>query len=61
MYQQDDRDIRAERAAQKLETRHAMLLRCRLPGGDYYDAMAELIDKFAADNTIYDGIRPDQQ
>lgn len=33
MYQQDDRDIRAERAAQKLEPRHAMLLRCRLPGG----------------------------
>ena len=31
MYQQDDRDIRAERAAQKLEPRHAMLLRCRLP------------------------------
>jgi sulfite reductase (NADPH) hemoprotein beta-component len=26
MYQQDDRDIRAERAAQKLEPRHAMLL-----------------------------------
>ncbi|MCQ4033877.1 hypothetical protein FK513_27945, partial [Klebsiella pneumoniae] len=33
MYQQDDRDIRAERATQKLEPRHAMLLRCRLPGG----------------------------
>ena len=30
MYQQDDRDIRAERAEQKLEPRHAMLLRCRL-------------------------------
>ena len=33
MYQQDDRDIRAERAAQKLEPRHALMLRCRLPGG----------------------------
>lgn len=33
MYQQDDRDIRAERAEQKLEPRHAMMLRCRLPGG----------------------------
>lgn len=33
MYQQDDRDIRAERAEQKLEPRHAMLLRCRLPVG----------------------------
>ncbi|MDN5681660.1 MAG: sulfite reductase subunit beta, partial [Ewingella sp.] len=26
MYQQDDRDIRAERAEQKLEPRHAMML-----------------------------------
>lgn len=33
MYQQDDRDIRAERAQQMLEPRHAMMLRCRLPGG----------------------------
>ncbi len=33
MYQQDDRDIRAERVEQKLEPRHAMMLRCRLPGG----------------------------
>lgn len=32
MYQQDDRDIRASRAEQKLEPRHAMMLRCRLPG-----------------------------
>lgn len=30
MYQQDDRDIRAERTEQKLEPRHAMMLRCRL-------------------------------
>lgn len=33
MYQQDDRDIRAERAEQKLEPRHAMMLRCRLRAG----------------------------
>lgn len=32
MYQQDDRDIRAERAEEKLEPRYAMMLRCRLPG-----------------------------
>ncbi len=38
MYQQDDRDIRAERAAQKL-SRYAMLLALP-PAGDYYDAMA---------------------
>ena len=33
MYQQDDRDIRAERAEQKLAPRHALLLRGRAPGG----------------------------
>lgn len=33
MYQQDDRDIRAERAKQKLEPLHNVMLRCRLPGG----------------------------
>lgn len=57
MYQQDDRDIRAERAAQKLEPRHAMLLRCRLPGGVITTTQWKAIDKFAADNTIYGSIR----
>lgn len=57
MYQQDDRDIRAERAAQKLEPRHAMLLRCRLPGGVITTTQWQAIDKFAADNTIYGSIR----
>ena len=33
MYEQDDRDIRAERGAQKLEPLKSMMLRCRLPGG----------------------------
>ena len=33
MYEQDDRDIRAERAEEKLEPLKFMLLRCRLPGG----------------------------
>lgn len=33
MYQQDDRDIRPERAAQKLEPLHNVMLRARLPGG----------------------------
>ena len=32
MYEQDDRDIRAERAEEKLEPLKFMLLRCRLPG-----------------------------
>ena len=33
MYEQDDRDIRNERGAQKLEPLKSMMLRCRLPGG----------------------------
>ncbi|MBC3945352.1 assimilatory sulfite reductase (NADPH) hemoprotein subunit [Erwinia persicina] len=57
MYQQDDRDIRAERAEQKLEARHAMMLRCRLPGGIMTPTQWLAIDKFAADNTIYGSIR----
>lgn len=33
MYEQDDRDIRAERVEQKLEPLKNVMLRCRLPGG----------------------------
>ncbi|WP_343554585.1 assimilatory sulfite reductase (NADPH) hemoprotein subunit [Pantoea sp.] len=57
MYQQDDRDIRAERAAQKLEPRHAMMLRCRLPGGIITPTQWLAIDKFATEKTIYGSIR----
>lgn len=57
MYQQNDRDIRAERAAQKLEPRHAMMLRCRLPGGVITPTQWQAIDKFAAENTLYGSIR----
>lgn len=57
MYQQDDRDIRAERAEQKLEPRHAMMLRCRLPGGIMTPKQWLGIDKFAEENTIYGSIR----
>ena len=57
MYQQDDRDIRAERAGQKLEPRHAMMLRCRLPGGIMTPKQWLGIDKFAEDNTLYGSIR----
>ncbi|PYG46146.1 sulfite reductase (NADPH) hemoprotein beta-component [Pantoea sp. AG1095] len=57
MYQQDDRDIRAERVAQKLEPRHAMMLRCRLPGGIITPTQWLAIDKFATDKTIYGSIR----
>lgn len=57
MYQQDDRDIRAERAEQKLEPRHAMMLRCRLPGGIITPKQWLGIDRFAENNTIYGSIR----
>ena len=57
MYQQDDRDIRAERAEQKLEPRHAMMLRCRLPGGINTPKQWLAIEKFAAENTLYGSVR----
>lgn len=56
MCQQDDRDIRAERAEQKLEPRHAMMLRCRLPGGVMTPEQWLGIDKFAAESTLYGSI-----
>lgn len=57
MYQQDDRDIRAERAQQKLEPRHAMMLRCRLPGGVMTPQQWLGIDRFATEHTLYGSIR----
>ncbi|UPS62071.1 assimilatory sulfite reductase (NADPH) hemoprotein subunit [Providencia rettgeri] len=57
MYQQDDRDIRAERAEQKLEPRHTMMLRCRLPGGIITPKQWLDIDKFATDHTLYGSVR----
>ncbi|MDC9582631.1 assimilatory sulfite reductase (NADPH) hemoprotein subunit [Xenorhabdus sp. PR6a] len=57
MYQQDDRDIRTERAEQKLEPRHAMMLRCRLPGGIITPNQWLGIDRFATENTLYGSIR----
>lgn len=57
MYQQDDRDIRAERAKQKLEPLHNVMLRARLPGGVITPDQWLAIDKFAADHTMYCSIR----
>ncbi|VFP88567.1 assimilatory sulfite reductase (NADPH) hemoprotein subunit [Candidatus Erwinia haradaeae] len=57
MYQQDDRDLRAERAEQKLDAKHAMMLRCRLPGGVITAEQWLAIDKFATENTLYGSIR----
>ncbi|QCZ92538.1 assimilatory sulfite reductase (NADPH) hemoprotein subunit [Salinimonas iocasae] len=57
MYQQDDRDIRPERAKQKLEPLHNVMLRARLPGGIITPDQWQVIDKFAADHTLYGSIR----
>lgn len=57
MYQQDDRDIRAERIAQKLEPLHTVMLRVRLPGGIIRPEQWGALDQFAADHTLYGSIR----
>ncbi|MFT4941574.1 MAG: sulfite reductase (NADPH) hemoprotein beta-component [Paraglaciecola sp.] len=57
MYQQDDRDIRAERAKQKLEPLQNVMLRARLPGGIITPQQWLAIDKFAQEHTLYGSIR----
>ncbi len=57
MYQQDDRDIRAERQKQKLEPLHNVMLRARLPGGVITPQQWLVIDKFAKEHTMYGSIR----
>ncbi|MDO5070824.1 MAG: assimilatory sulfite reductase (NADPH) hemoprotein subunit, partial [Neisseria zoodegmatis] len=57
MYEQDDRDIRAERVEQKLEPLKNVMLRCRLPGGIIQPAQWLGIDEFATDHTLYGSIR----
>ena len=57
MYEQDDRDIRAERVGQKLEPLKNVMLRCRLPGGIIQPKQWLGIDKFATEQTIYGSIR----
>ncbi len=57
MYQQDDRDIRAERAKQKLEPLHNVMLRARLPGGVITPQQWLVIDKFAEEHSMYGSIR----
>ncbi|AFP84553.1 assimilatory sulfite reductase (NADPH) hemoprotein subunit [secondary endosymbiont of Ctenarytaina eucalypti] len=57
MYQQDDRDRRAERAEAKMEPLINIMLRCRLPGGVITPKQWLGIDAFAAENTIYGSIR----
>lgn len=57
MYEQDDRDIRAERLEQKLEPNKNVMLRCRLPGGIIQPKQWIGIDQFASENTLYGSIR----
>ncbi|MBQ4839253.1 assimilatory sulfite reductase (NADPH) hemoprotein subunit [Pseudoalteromonas luteoviolacea] len=57
MYQQDDRDIRAERAKQKLEPLHNVMLRARMPGGIIQPDQWLAIDRFAEEKTSYGSIR----
>ncbi|PJO77497.1 assimilatory sulfite reductase (NADPH) hemoprotein subunit [Neisseria sp. N177_16] len=57
MYEQDDRDIRAERLEQKLEPLKNVMLRCRLPGGIIKPQQWLGIDKFAGESTLYGSIR----
>ena len=57
MYQQDDRDIRAERQKQKLEPMHNVMLRARMPGGIIKPEQWVAIDKGAEEKTEYGSIR----
>ena len=57
MYQQDDRDIRAQRAAQKLEPLLTVMLRVRLPGGIIRPEQWGALDEFATHHTLYGSIR----
>lgn len=57
MYLQDDRDIRPERAKQKLEPLHNVMLRARMPGGIITPEQWLVIDKFASDHTMYGSLR----
>ncbi|PMM07809.1 sulfite reductase subunit beta [Vibrio breoganii] len=57
MYQQDDRDYRNERAKQKLEPLHNVMLRARMPGGVITPKQWLAIDKFATESTMYGSIR----
>lgn len=49
-YQQDDRDLRAERRKQKLEPLYSFMIRARLPGGiatsEQYKVLADIAQKY---------------
>jgi sulfite reductase (NADPH) hemoprotein beta-component len=56
-YQQDDRDLRTERKAQKLEPLHSFMLRARVPGGVCTPAQWIDIDAIASKLTTNGSIR----
>ncbi|MGN6893604.1 sulfite reductase subunit beta, partial [Neisseria sp. P0015.S009] len=56
MYEQDNRDIRAERNDQKLDNLKNVMLRCRLPGGVITPQQWLGIDQFAGSHTLYGSI-----
>lgn len=56
-YQQDDRDLRAERKAQKLEPLYSFMLRARVPGGIATPQQWLAIDKIAGDLTTSGSLR----
>jgi sulfite reductase (NADPH) hemoprotein beta-component len=56
-YQQDDRDIRAERKEQKLEPLHSFMLRARVPGGVCTPAQWLTISNIADELTMSGSIR----
>lgn len=56
-YQQDDRDLRAERKAQKLEPLYSFMLRARVPGGIATPEQWIAIDKIAGDLTSSGSLR----
>lgn len=57
LYQQDDRDRRAERKKQKLEPLYSFLLRARLPGGVVTPQQLIEIDRIASELTSAGSIR----
>jgi sulfite reductase (NADPH) hemoprotein beta-component len=57
LYQQDDRDVRAERKKQKLEPLYSFLLRARLPGGVVTPQQWLEIDRVASELTDAGSIR----
>ncbi|MEY3017810.1 MAG: assimilatory sulfite reductase hemoprotein subunit [Pseudomonadota bacterium] len=56
-YQQDDRDVREERAEQKLEPLFSFMLRARVPGGIVSPQQWLQVDSLADNYTLYGSLR----